>query len=116
MSNEHRTNEASVVEETIETACVTDEVVETTTTVIKTVEEEPEVVVPETVTGIVSGCNRLNVRVAPVANATVICAIDQGSEVSIAEGYSTDEFYKVYTASGVEGYCMKKYIKITTKQ
>lgn len=116
MSKNHRTNEASVVEERIEATCVTDDAVETTTTVIKTVEEEPEVVVPETVTGIVSDCNRLNVRVAPVANSTVVCAIDKGSEVSITEGESTDEFYKVCTVSGFEGFCMKKYIKIATKQ
>ena len=115
MSKKHRTNEAPIVEETIETTCVTDDSVETVTTVITTVEEEPEVVVPETIIGVVNGCSRLNVRETPVATATVVCTIEQGSEVSINEGESTDKFYKVYTASGFEGYCMKQYIK-TTKQ
>lgn len=115
MSKNHRTNEASIVEETIETTCVTDDAIETTTTIIKTVEEESEFVVPETIIGIVSGCSRLNVRNAPMANAAVVCTIEQGSEVSVIECETNDKFYKVCTASSVEGYCMKQYIK-TTKQ
>jgi len=41
----------------------------------------------------------------------VICTINCHAEVEIDELESTDDFYKICTASGVEGYCMKKFIR-----
>jgi hypothetical protein len=38
--------------------------------------------------------------------------IEQGAEVAINKEESTAEFYKVCTASGVEGFCMKKFITV----
>lgn len=64
-------------------------------------------------TGIVIDCSRLNVRKQPDLNAEVLCTINKNSEVMINLAESTtEEFYKVYTSTGVEGYCMKKYISI----
>ena len=44
-------------------------------------------------------------------NAEVICTISYPSEVMITDE-SDEVFYKVFTASGIEGYCMKDYIKL----
>ena len=81
---------------------------------------EPEVKVEETtepetddsVIGIVTGCAKLNVREGAAVNAAVLTTIPEGSEVQIDILDSTDEFYKVCTATGVEGFCMKKFINI----
>lgn len=77
------------------------------------IEEIEEVNKPSTVEGFVSGCNRLNVRKEPETTAPVVCVIDVDSIVIIDEYASTDSFYKVYTETGAEGYCMKKFITIT---
>ena len=61
--------------------------------------------------GRVFGCTSLNVRKAPKTNAMVICTINCHAEVEIDELESTDDFYKICTASGIEGYCMKKFIR-----
>ena len=34
------------------------------------------------------------------------------TEIVIDAGASTDEFYRVHTAEGIEGFCMKKYIAV----
>lgn len=67
--------------------------------------------VPAPKIGRVFGCTSLNVRKAPKTNATVICTINCHAEVEIDELESTDDFYKICTASGIEGYCMKKFIR-----
>lgn len=61
--------------------------------------------------GRVFGCTSLNVRKAPKTNAVVICTINCHAEVEIDELESTEDFYKICTASGIEGYCMKKFIR-----
>lgn len=75
---------------------------------------EPEVapapVPPKT--GIVVDCARLNVRKKPIANAEVVYIIERWAKVIIDEENSTKNFYKVCTEVGVEGYCMKQFIKI----
>ena len=68
--------------------------------------------------GVVTGCAKLNVREKAEANSEVLLIINNGDEVTInldCEGQpepSDVSFYKVTTASGVEGYCMTKYIEI----
>lgn len=62
--------------------------------------------------GVVSNCNKLNVREEPNSNATIVCEVESKTELMIDEGESTDEFYKVFTASGLDGFCMKKFISI----
>lgn len=65
-----------------------------------------------TTVGVVDGCYMLNVRKEPNTDADVVCVIKVGATVEINEAESTDEFYKVCTAAGATGYCMKKYIKV----
>ena len=90
------------VEEVVE---VVEEVVEEIPVVEEVVEE-----VKAPVVGVVADCKKLNVRKAPNPNASVVCEIAVGTEVEIDEANSTGEFYKVVLASGMEGFCMKKYI------
>jgi uncharacterized protein YgiM (DUF1202 family) len=55
---------------------------------------------------------RLNVRKQPSKDSEVLEVITRNSEVEIGLDGETDEFYKVRTKSGVEGYCMKEFISI----
>ena len=71
---------------------------------------EPQPVKPTI--GVVTNCPRLRVRAAASTNAEVLCEIEIGSEVTIDKTKSTKEFYAVCTSAGVEGFCMKKFIKI----
>lgn len=61
--------------------------------------------------GRVVDCVKLNVRKMPNRNSDVLAEVKAGSEVMIDEENSTYEFYKVCTESGIEGYCMKNFIK-----
>lgn len=71
----------------------------------------PEVEAPKNL-GKVVDCIKLNVREEPSTKASVVFEINVGSMVFIDETCSTDEFYKICTEHGVEGYCMKKFIEI----
>lgn len=71
----------------------------------------PEVEGPKNL-GKVIGCVKLNVREEPSIKASVVFEIPVGTTVYIDETCSTDEFYKICTEHGVEGYCMKKFIEI----
>lgn len=64
----------------------------------------------EPLTGTVKGCKKLNVRKSDNKDADVLCIIDEMTEVKVFNPESTNEFYHVCTSSGVQGYCMKKYI------
>lgn len=73
------------------------------------IHEEPEEIPgPKEKMGTVN-CARLNVRVSPMTNASVVCVLDRGANVSITDD-SDDEFYNIYTETGVYGYCVKKFI------
>ena len=67
---------------------------------------------PKLTTGIVSGCSKLNVRTEPETIADVLCILDAGSEMKIDTAKSNKDWFKVTTASGVDGYCMRKFVKI----
>lgn len=62
--------------------------------------------------GIVTNCRKLNVREEPKLDAAVVCEVICQTELMIDEKESNDEFYKVCTAAGIEGFCMKKFIAI----
>ena len=78
---------------------------ESVTTVATTAPVEP-------VDGTVSGCLRLNVRKEPSLTGEVICEVSVGTTLMIDSDKSTEEWFKVYTETGVEGYCMKKFVTI----
>ena len=116
MSKKHYSNYAKmststepVVEEIV---AVEEPVVEEVAKVEEPVAEKPVVKkAPKKITGVVCDCSKLNVRKAPNAKAEVICQIAVGTKVIIEKNGSTDEYYKVCLASGIEGFCMKKYIE-----
>lgn len=90
----------------------TEEVVEVTEPEIAVVEGTVETVtLPETVTGTVANCIKLNVRVEPNATADVVCVLDAKAEVKIDATKSTNEWLSVLTATGIEGYCMRKFVE-----
>ena len=93
------------VEEVVE---VVEEVVLEDIPVVEEVVEE----VKAPVVGVVVDCKKLNVRKAPNPIAAVVCEIMENTEVKIDEANSTVEFFKVTLASGMEGFCMKKYISV----
>ena len=64
------------------------------------------------VTGIVTGCRKLYVRKEASKDSEPLEIINEFVGVMVTISESTDDFYKVYTPSGVEGYCMKKFISI----
>lgn len=75
------------------------------------VKEEPVETVEE-VLGTVVDCKKLRVRKNPNKLAEVLCEIEVGSTVEIDLDASTEDFYKVCTESGVEGYCMKAFVTV----
>lgn len=68
--------------------------------------------IAEPVHGVVIDCAKLNVRELPNPNAPVVTIIKVSSKVLVDETESTEDFYKVYTETGVDGYCMKKFIAV----
>ena len=73
-------------------------------------EVEPEVEKKSYDIGVVTGCAKLRVRSEPRFGTNVVCEIDRGTRVMIDKSESTIDYYKIYTESGVEGFCVKTYI------
>ena len=73
-------------------------------------EESAEIPEPNEKIGTVN-CARLNVRVSPMVDASVVCVLDCGAKVSITDD-SDDVFSNIYTETGICGYCMKKFITV----
>lgn len=67
---------------------------------------------PEFVTGTVVGCRKLNVREQMNLGAAVLCELPVSTQVQVFADEHHDEWYHVSTTTGVDGFCMKKYIKI----
>ncbi len=75
--------------------------------------KEPVTSKAETVVyGTVVNCKNLNIRKRPTQKSDVIQIVEAYSMVQIDKSKSTADFYKVRTATGAEGYCMKQYVKI----
>ena len=72
-------------------------------------ETKPE---PQVITGIVANCSKLNVRVKPAKDAEVLTILDAKTEVVIDPARSTNEWFKIATASGVDGFCMRKFVSV----
>ena len=82
-------------------------------TVIPEVTTAPEPEISETrLIGLVENCARLNVREEPNIMANVVVVLEAGSEVQLTSEEPINGFYKVTTADGREGYCMRDYISI----
>lgn len=62
--------------------------------------------------GIVTNCLRLNVRKTPSPTAEVLCTVDAKHDLVIDMDESTDDYYKICTEAGIEGYCVKYFVTI----
>ena len=71
---------------------------------------EPTKDEPKTIIGNVTA-KRLNIREKPDIGSSILCVAEANSELMIEEDAS-DEWFKVCTVLGVEGYCMKKFVDI----
>lgn len=111
-------NESAVIEQPLDGQTTIPEIVEPEmVTEAKAVVEampEPEPTVKPKISkiGKVVGCKKLNVRKLPNQDAKILSEITAGSEVMIDETVSTAVYYKICTEHGIEGYCMKKFIKV----
>ena len=74
--------------------------------------DEPVVDEVPVTPGKVVNCDMLNVREKPNRTARVLEVISKGASVDVFETESTNDWYKVHTAEGFVGYCMKEYIKL----
>ena len=108
------------VEETVnEVEESNNEVEETTEEVTKEV-TEPEVIVPSIennvenneVIGKISGFEKLYVRKEASKDSEPVGIVTDKDDLSIDVAHSTDDFYKVITSNGLEGYCVKEFVKI----
>ena len=66
----------------------------------------------EPIIGIVTNCERLNIRLRPSANSMVLCEIHTGTELMIDLTQSTDDWFSVCTSMGIEGFCKKEFVEI----
>ena len=62
-------------------------------------------------TGIVE-CLRLHIFAEPNLDSEIVCKIRFATEVMVDIENSTEDFYKIYTAIGAEGFCQKDHILI----
>ena len=76
------------------------------------VDVEDGTIIPEPVYATVCNTELLNVREKPRIDSTVICVIRKEDRVLVDEPLSTDDWYKVCTENGIEGFCMKKFINV----
>lgn len=61
---------------------------------------------------VVVNCHKLNIRPFPSTDNTPVCVVSEGDPLVLNKEKSTDDWYAVYTEAGVEGFCMKQYVKI----
>lgn len=78
--------------------------------------DEPVMVAEDTqqedVIGIVTDCLKLNICKEPSKDSEVATIVNCLDELKIDIKASTDDWYAVRTAAGVEGFCMKKFVGV----
>lgn len=81
--------------------------------VVEMVNETVETVtLPELLEGTVVGCAKLNVRAEPNITADIVCVLDNMTELAVDVANSNNEWVRVCTATGIEGYCVRKFIDV----
>ena len=99
----------SIVDEVKDDACSETECVVEKAVRSEEVFEEPKE--HEIIDAIVK-CIRLNVREEPNLNSKKIGELVTGDEITIDLSKSTDLWYKVFTSSGLDGYCAKDFVEV----
>lgn len=62
--------------------------------------------------GIVTDCLKLNIRKEPDMDSEVVTTVSCLDELRIDLETSTNDWYAVCTAVGIEGFCMKKFVAV----
>ena len=105
---EHKQNYNKPVEQQIE---VKPEIKPEIKPEVKLVTETVETVaLPETIEGFVVNCAKLNVREKASTDSNIVCVLNSMSDIRVDVAKSNNKWVYVYTASGLEGYCMREYI------
>ena len=73
---------------------------------------EKEEIEPVKIFGSVFDCTKLNIRSEPSLDGEIICTVPVSTEVEIDSEKSTNDWFYIYTNTGIEGFCMKKYIRV----
>lgn len=123
-TTEESTNEVNETVEQVEETVnkveeSTNEAEETTEEVTEEV-TEPEAIVPNIEDGVennevigkISGFEKLYVRKEASKDSEPVGIVTDKDDLSIDVAHSTDDFYKVITSNGLEGYCVKEFVKI----
>ena len=63
-------------------------------------------------TGVVSNCIRLNIRKEPRSDAEVVTVVAISDELHVYLDSSTEDWYCVCTATGIDGFCMKTFVEL----
>lgn len=66
----------------------------------------------EEIVGVVTNCLKLNIRKEPNKDSEAIAVASYLDELRIDSVTSTDDWYAVCTVSGIEGFCMKKFVAV----
>lgn len=61
----------------------------------------------------VVNCLRLHIHSEPSLDSDIVCKVRYLTEVMIDPINSTEDFYKIYTAFGAEGFCQNDLLTIT---
>lgn len=111
---ENRDNKNIFKRDTVEKKVEEPKVAQQITSQIVEQEEVKELVKPviTSVKGVVTGCDMLNVRSKPDKESDVVSMLQRDVEIEIVDTNASDDFYKVVTEIGIEGYCMKDFIAI----
>lgn len=64
------------------------------------------------VPAMVIDCHRLNIRERPTTYSRVIATVAIGTKLEIIDRKKAGNFYKVVLPNGIEGFCMKDFVKI----
>lgn len=60
----------------------------------------------------VANCLRLHIFTEPNMESDIVCKVRYLTELAVDLDNSTDDFYKVHTAIGAEGFCRKDLVTI----
>ena len=74
------------------------------------VKENEEIV--KDIIGVVTDCLKLNIRKEPNKDSDVVVIVTCLEELKIDPDTSTDDWYAVCTVTGIEGFCMKKFVAV----
>lgn len=61
----------------------------------------------------VANCLRLHIYSEPNVDSEIVCKVRYLTELSIDSDESTEDFYKVCTAVGAEGFCERDLVTVT---